>query len=112
MKLWQKDGSTVNEQIEKFTVGRDKEFDLLLAAHDVTGSLAHIEMLAEVGLLGREEHLLIRQELNSILASIRESKFSIDNGAEDIHSQIEAMLTERLGGLERKSTAEEAAMTR
>jgi argininosuccinate lyase len=97
MKLWQKDGSTVNEQIEKFTVGRDKEFDLLLASHDVTGSLAHIQMLAEVGLLTREEHNLISQELNSILGSIQESKFRIDEGAEDIHSQIEAMLTERLG---------------
>ena len=97
MKLWQKDSGPVNARIEEFTVGRDREFDLLLASYDVQGSLAHTEMLSEVGLLSREEFLQIREELNRIMESIRKGEFSIDQSSEDIHSQIEAMLTARIG---------------
>ena len=78
-------------------MGRDREFDLLLASYDVQGSLAHTEMLSEVGLLSREEFLQIREELNRIMESIRKGEFSIDQSSEDIHSQIEAMLTARIG---------------
>jgi argininosuccinate lyase len=97
MKLWQKDGSKINKWIEAFTVGRDKEFDLLLATYDVLGSLAHTEMLSNIGLLTKDEFLQIRQELNKILESIGQSTFTIDESAEDIHSQIEGMLTARIG---------------
>src|SRR5260221_13037154 len=97
MKLWQKDGSSVNKLIEKFTVGRDKEFDMLLAAYDVQGSLAHTEMLESIGLLTKEELNNIHGELNNILKSIREEKFTIDENVEDVHSQIELLLTQRIG---------------
>jgi len=97
MKLWQKDGASVNELIEKFTVGRDKEFDILLAAYDVRGSLAHTQMLESIGLLTKEELNRIHKELNNILGSIHAGQFVIDDNVEDVHSQIELMLTQRIG---------------
>jgi argininosuccinate lyase len=83
--------------VEAFTVGRDKEFDILLAEYDVLGSLAHTQMLETVGLLSKEELTAIHKELNNILNEIRNSQFTIDKNAEDIHSQIELMLTQRIG---------------
>jgi len=97
MKLWQKDGSSVNDLIEKFTVGRDKEFDMLLAAHDVRGSLAHTQMLESIGLLTKDELNSIHQELNNILKTIQAGQFRIDENVEDVHSQIELLLTQRIG---------------
>jgi argininosuccinate lyase len=97
MKLWEKDSASVNERIEQFTVGRDKEFDLLLAKYDVQGSLAHTQMLASVGLLSQYELQQIHRELHEILDSIEKSEFRMDPAAEDIHSQIEMMLTARIG---------------
>ena len=97
MKLWQKDGSSVNELIEKFTVGRDKEFDMHLAEYDVIGSLAHTQMLESIGLLTKDELKNIHRELNLILQSIKDLSFRMDENVEDIHSQIELLLTQRIG---------------
>ena len=96
-KLWSKAGTSTSALIETFTVGRDKEFDVLLAEYDVLGSLAHTEMLASVGLLPKEDLVLIHRELNNILAEIRAGAFRIDKDIEDVHSQVEWMLTSRIG---------------
>lgn len=97
MKLWQKDTQQTADWIETFTVGRDREFDLVLAEHDVVGSIAHTTMLQSIGLLTTAELNSIHQGLNSILAEIKNGTFTIDEGAEDIHSQIELLLTQRIG---------------
>jgi argininosuccinate lyase len=97
MKLWNKENTSTSQMVEAFTVGRDKEFDILLAEYDVLGSLAHTQMLESIGLLSKEELTAIHKELNKILEEIHQSIFTIDQGAEDIHSQIELMLTERIG---------------
>ncbi|HTN08686.1 argininosuccinate lyase [Agriterribacter sp.] len=97
MKLWQKDNASTNELIEKFTVGRDKEFDLLLARYDVLGSVAHVKMLQQVGLMTREEGELAVNGLENILAAIDQQKFIIEEGIEDVHSQVEYLLTQRIG---------------
>ncbi len=102
MKLWQKDNSSINQLIEKFTVGRDKEFDMLLAEYDVIGSLAHTQMLESIGLLTKEELYDVHRELNNILKEIQASKFAIDENVEDVHSQIELMLTQRIGDTGKK----------
>src|SRR5580765_5408620 len=97
MKLWQKDNTSVSALIEKFTVGRDKEFDQLLAKHDVLGSIAHVTMLGETGLMTKEESKKAVGALKQILDEISNSKFAIQEDVEDIHSQIELLLTERIG---------------
>lgn len=97
MKLWQKDGISTNEAVALFTVGRDKEFDLLLAAYDVQGSLAHTEMLASTGLLTAEEKELIHRELKLISVEIAAGDFVLEEDIEDVHSQIEVLLTRRIG---------------
>ncbi len=97
MKLWNKENTNTSQLVEAFTVGRDKEFDILLAEYDVLGSLAHTEMLESVGLLTKEELSLIHKELNNILEQIHHSQFTIDPDSEDVHSQIEFMLTQRIG---------------
>lgn len=102
MKLWQKDNVTTSEKIIAFTVGNDKVFDELLAKYDVQGSLAHATMLCKVGLLSQEELSKITAELNEILASIEAGTFRIDDSMEDIHSQIEYMLTEKVGDAGKK----------
>lgn len=112
MKLWQKDISSVNEIIEAFTVGRDKEFDMLLAAYDVEGSIAHVTMLGEVGLMTKAEAESAIKELNNILIDIRESRFRLDAGVEDVHSQIELLLTQRIGETGKKFIVVAVAMTR
>jgi argininosuccinate lyase len=96
-KLWSKAGTNTSSLIEAFTVGRDKEFDVLLAEYDVLGSLAHTEMLAAVGLLSKEDMELIHKELNNILGEIRAGGFVIDKDIEDVHSQVEWLLTSRIG---------------
>jgi argininosuccinate lyase len=102
MKLWQKENTSVSELVEKFTVGRDKEFDELLAEYDVQGSIAHVKMLGEVGLMPKEETSIAVKGLEEILADIRNSKFRIQEGVEDVHSQVEMMLTERTGEIGKK----------
>lgn len=97
MKIWQKENTSTLALIEQFTVGNDRDFDLLLAKYDVKGSLAHTSMLCEVGLLARDEYAIIQQELETILLEIEEGKFRISPECEDIHSQVEWMLTQRIG---------------
>ena len=96
MKLWEKN-IQVQASVETFTVGKDQELDLLLAPYDVLGSLAHIEMLESIGLLAKEELALLQKELKNIYAEILSGGFSIESGVEDVHSQIELLLTQRLG---------------
>jgi argininosuccinate lyase len=97
MKLWSKDKTTTTELIERFTVGHDREFDMLLAKFDVQGSIAHVTMLGENGMMSKQEADKAVAELKNILQEIETGDFSIDEGAEDIHSQVEFMLTERIG---------------
>lgn len=97
MKLWQKDGTNTLESVETFTVGRDREFDALLAVHDLTGTCAHVQMLQEAGLLTEAEYILLRKELEELLAEARAGRLLIDAQCEDIHSQIEMMLTKKIG---------------
>ncbi len=101
MKLWQKNISALKE-VEKFTIGNDHSFDLMLAPFDVLGNIAHAEMLAAVGLLTDGEKGLLVKELQNIYAGIRHSAFSIQPEVEDIHSQIEFLLTEKLGDTGKK----------
>ncbi|HET6253532.1 MAG TPA: argininosuccinate lyase [Puia sp.] len=96
-KLWSKEGTATSALVERFTVGRDKEFDVLLAEYDVLGSLAHTEMLESVGLLSKEDWALIQEGLKQILVEIRAGGFTIDKDVEDVHSQVEGMLTQRIG---------------
>ncbi|MCM1337297.1 MAG: argininosuccinate lyase [Candidatus Amulumruptor caecigallinarius] len=101
MKLWDK-GFEPDKMIEEFTVGRDRELDLRLAKYDVQGSMAHIKMLESIGLLGSDELPLLLDALTDILHTIEEGKFVIEPGVEDVHSQVEFMLTARLGDLGKK----------
>lgn len=97
MKLWQKDSSGANDLIEKFTVGRDKEFDILLARYDVQGSVAHVKMLKEVGLMNAGDADAAVKGLEVIYDEIEKGVFTIDEGMEDVHSQVEYLLTQRIG---------------
>jgi argininosuccinate lyase len=97
MKLWDKKDAGINKQIEKFTVGRDPEFDMVLAKYDVQGSIAHVKMLESVQMLTRQEASSILQELENIDFEINQGNFRIESGVEDIHSQIELNLTRKLG---------------
>ena len=100
-KLWEKN-IQVNKDIEKFTVGRDREMDLYLAKHDVLGSMAHITMLESISLLTPEELDLLLAELKNIYASAEKGEFVIEDGVEDVHSQVELMLTRKLGDVGKK----------
>lgn len=102
MKLWQKEHTTLSEKIDAFTIGNDRQFDLLLAKHDVLGSLAHTQMLHSIGLLADDELAQIHRELHLILDEIGAGTFTLDAQAEDIHSQIEWMLTQRIGDTGKK----------
>jgi argininosuccinate lyase len=96
MKLWQKE-TAVEQSVEKFTVGNDREMDLHLASFDVLGSLAHTQMLESIGLLTKSELSLIQKELKQLYKEIQADNFKIDEQVEDIHSQIELLLTQRIG---------------
>ncbi|MBC7424867.1 MAG: argininosuccinate lyase [Ferruginibacter sp.] len=105
MKLWQKDNKNAplgDGGVEKFTVGNDREIDIYLAPFDVLGSLAHTKMLASVGLLTKDELVLLEVALKEIYLQIAKGNFSLDEGVEDIHSQVELMLTEKLGDIGKK----------
>lgn len=99
--IWHK-SYTPTEEIERFTVGRDRELDLYLAESDVLGSMAHITMLESIGLLTAEELSVLLTELRSILQIIRQGDFVIEDGIEDVHSQVELMLTRKLGDVGKK----------
>ncbi|MES1217546.1 MAG: argininosuccinate lyase [Bacteroidota bacterium] len=101
MKLWQKDKASLKE-VETFTVGKDREFDLQLAPFDVLGSIAHVTMLETVGLLEREEKEVLIKELQNIYKEIHHTQFTIDPDVEDIHSQVELVLTQKLGDVGKK----------
>ncbi len=101
-KLWQKENQTTDAKIEAFTIGNDPVYDLQLARYDVWGSLAHIEMLAQVGLLPKHELLPLQTELKRILKDIESGHFAIESGMEDVHSQIEFLLTQQLGEMGKK----------
>ena len=101
MKLWQKNFDT-NSEIERFTVGRDREMDLYLAQDDVLGSMAHITMLESIGLLEADELKQLLAELRRIYADIQKGHFCIEDGIEDVHSQVELMLTRALGDMGKK----------
>jgi argininosuccinate lyase len=100
-KLWQKTAA-VNDLVENFTVGRDREFDLQMAAFDVLGSLAHTRMLASVGLLPVQDLALVQQELKNIYREIEAGEFVIAADVEDVHSQVELLLTQRIGDAGKK----------
>jgi len=102
MKLWQKENTSFSELIEKFTIGRDKEFDTILAKYDVQGSIAHVKMLGEVGLMTKEESAIAVKTLEEILYGIRNSNFKIEDNVEDVHSQVELLLTQRIGEIGKK----------
>lgn len=101
MKLWDK-GIPVNKLIEDFTVGQDRELDLYLAPFDVLGSMAHITMLESIGLLEKEELPSLLNELKAIYKQAEDGQFVIEDGIEDVHSQVESMLTEKLGDMGKK----------
>ena len=100
-KLWEK-SVEVNKDIERFTVGRDREMDLYLAKYDVLGSMAHITMLETIGLLTADELQSLLAELKTIYAQAERGEFVIEEGVEDVHSQVELMLTRRLGDVGKK----------
>ena len=101
MKLWQKNVQ-VNKEVERFTVGKDREMDLYLAKSDVLGSMAHVTMLETIGLVGKEELPVLLTELRAIYRLIEAGGFEIEDGVEDVHSQVELLLTRKLGDLGKK----------
>ena len=104
-KIWQKtasDNALHSKIVEKFTVGNDVQFDYALAKYDVLGSLAHCEMLHSINLLTSEEWSLIEIELKKILIEVEENQFEIESGIEDVHSQVEHLLIQRIGSVGKK----------
>ncbi|HKL31670.1 MAG TPA: argininosuccinate lyase [Tangfeifania sp.] len=101
MKLWDK-GITVNEAIEKFTVGKDRELDLYLAPYDILGSMAHVIMLESVNLIEKDELPVLLEALKKLYKKAAAGNFIIDEGVEDVHSQVEFLLTQELGDLGKK----------
>lgn len=100
-KLWEK-SVQVNHDVDVYTVGLDREMDMYLARYDILGSLAHITMLESIGLLGADEQVLLSDELRNIYNTVEEGKFVIEDGIEDVHSQVELMLTRKLGDIGKK----------
>lgn len=101
MKIWQKDKAALAE-VDKFTVGKDREMDAYLAPFDVLGSLAHTIMLESIGLLTADELVILQKELKQIYKEIAAGDFELEEGVEDIHSQVELLLTRRLGEVGKK----------
>ena len=100
-KLWEKNVQ-VDQEVDTFTVGKDREMDLYLAKYDVLGSMAHITMLESIGLLTKKELEVLLRELKAIYKIADENQFVIEEGVEDVHSQVELMLTRRLGDTGKK----------
>ena len=101
MKLWDK-GYKIDDAIERFTVGKDKELDLLLATHDILGTMAHVTMLEHVGLLSKEDLDVLLPALRKLYKEAEAGNFVIEEGIEDVHSQVELMLTRQLGEVGKK----------
>ena len=101
MKLWQKNKASLKE-VETFTVGKDREMDMYLAVFDVIGSLGHIEMLKSVGLLTKDELTALQKELKLIYQQVQQNEFKLQDDVEDIHSQVEILLTQKLGDTGKK----------
>ena len=101
MKLWDK-GYKIDDAIERFTVGKDKELDLLLATHDILGTMAHVTMLEHVGLLSKEDLDVLLPALRELYKQAEVGNFVIEDGIEDVHSQVELMLTRQLGEVGKK----------
>ena len=101
MKLWEKNFE-INKEIERFTVGRDREMDLYLAKYDVLGSMAHITMLESIGLIGKDELPVLLNELKAIYELAERGEFVIEDDVEDVHSQVEMLLTRKLGDMGKK----------
>ncbi|WP_346862173.1 argininosuccinate lyase [uncultured Draconibacterium sp.] len=101
MKLWDK-GTPVNKAIEDFTVGKDRELDIFLATHDILGSMAHVTMLESVGLLEKAELPILLEQLKKLYSEAEKGNFTIEEGVEDVHSQVEFLLTQELGDLGKK----------
>lgn len=110
-KIWDK-GFDNDALIDSFTVGKDRELDLLLAPYDILGSIAHTTMLEKVGLLSPEDLAAILPELRKLYKDASEGNFYIDGDVEDVHSQVEAELTRRIGEAGRKSIPDAPATTR
>lgn len=102
MKLWQKENTVTSEKIERFTVGRDREMDLHLAEFDVLGNIAHATMLETIGLLTADDLTALKTELKAIYQQIEKGEFVIEDGIEDVHSQVELLLTRKLGDTGKK----------
>ncbi|MCF0072297.1 argininosuccinate lyase [Dyadobacter sp. CY261] len=102
MKLWQKENTVTSEKIERFTVGRDREMDLHLAEFDVLGNIAHATMLETIGLLTTDDLAALKTELKAIYKQVENSEFVIEEGIEDVHSQVELLLTRKLGDTGKK----------
>jgi argininosuccinate lyase len=100
-KLWDK-GKTTNEEIVRFTVGKDRELDVFLAKHDVLGSMAHVSMLESIGLIDKSELPVLLKEMKSIYHQAADGQFVIEDGVEDVHSQVELILTRKLGDMGKK----------
>lgn len=100
-KLWEKN-IQVDKEVERFTVGRDRELDIYLAPYDMLGSIAHITMLESIGLLTKDELKSLHTELKSMYAEAERGHFVIEDGVEDVHSQVELMLTRKLGDIGKK----------
>ena len=96
MKLWDK-GYSTDAFVEEFTVGRDRELDLYLAEADVLGNMAHMKMLNSIGLISDEDRVALEQGLKDVYATVQSGEFTIDEGVEDVHSQVEFILTEKCG---------------
>lgn len=96
-KIWEKSGTSTANWLEKFTVGKDPDFDMLLAPYDVEGSMAHVKMLESVGLVNHEESKAMLDGLQHLLMAIQEGTFSIEPGVEDVHSQVEQSLFRMIG---------------
>ena len=96
MKLWDK-GYATDSFVEEFTVGRDREMDLYLAEADVLGNMAHMRMLNSIGLISDKDRAALEKGLKKIYAAVRRGEFRIDEGVEDVHSQVEFMLTAECG---------------
>ena len=101
MKLWDK-GYKIDDAIERFTVGKDKELDLLLAPYDILGTMAHVSMLEHVGLLSKQDLDILLPALRDLYTEAEQGNFIIEEGIEDVHSQVELMLTHRLGDVGKK----------
>ena len=101
MKLWQKDKASLKE-VETFTVGKDREMDMHLAPFDVLGSLAHIQMLESIGLLTKDDLTKLQAELKNIYKKIQDGDFELQDYVEDVHSQVELLLTQKLGDVGKK----------